>query len=269
VKLKSCLENNHNFDNLDDEEAQQPPRGDRTETEPIEDLELIKLANSSRLCSALIRADALDRRLSERVQSVNHLAVEIIMFPFGHFFNRFYNLLGFLLTFVVGTFRYDHMLVATGYQPLGSDITMAAKAKLGLAFMVFYCVTLFLMISTVQIMKVTIKRTRPSRNLKTTRLSNLRAAENGTYSMPSGDAAAAAVFCFLYAVLMQLPETYFILPMVCLGRVYYQCHWFGDTIVGTLIGTLWAMITFACFASFVPILQAIGGPNTFSPINQS
>jgi len=72
--------------------------------------------------------------------------------------------------------------------------------------------------------------------------------------MPSGDAAAAAVFCFLYAVLMQLPETYLILPMVCLGRVYYQCHWLGDTVVGSAIGTIWAIIAFVYFGSLIPLM---------------
>ena len=138
---------------------------------------------------------------------------------------------------------------------------------MGLSFMVFYCLTLLLMISTVQLMKITIKRTRPPRNPKTIRLGNLRAAENGTYSMPSGDAAAAAVFCFLYAVFMHLPETYLILPMVCLGRVYYQCHWIGDTLVGSVIGTLWAVIAFANIVMFLPILQAVGGPGSFNPAN--
>ena len=103
----------------------------------------------------------MDRRLSERVQSINHLAVEIVMFPFGHFFNRFYNLIGFLLTLVVGTLRYDKMLLARGYQTLGDDIPLSAKLRMGLAFMVFYILTLFFMISSVQLMKITIKRTRP------------------------------------------------------------------------------------------------------------
>lgn len=109
----------------------------------------------------IARADALDRRLSERLQLINHLAVEIVMFPFGHFFNRFYNLLGFLLTMIVGAFRYDKMLLATGYQTLGDNIKLSAKLRMGLAFMVFYILTLFFMISSVQIMKITIKRTRP------------------------------------------------------------------------------------------------------------
>ena len=60
--------------------------------------------------------------------------------------------------------------------------------------------------------------------------------------MPSGDSAAAALFCFMYATMVNLPEVYVSLPLVMLGRVYYQCHWFGDTIVGVIVGTLWGFI---------------------------
>ena len=65
--------------------------------------------------------------------------------------------------------------------------------------------------------------------------------------MPSGDSAAAACFCFTYAAVMQLHAVYICLPFVCLGRVYYQCHWLGDTIMGSLIGTFWAVIGFMMF----------------------
>lgn len=67
------------------------------------------------MCRPLAKADMIDRHLSEYIHSINSIAVEIILFPFGHLFNRFYCLLGFLLTLVVGAYRYDHMLVATGY----------------------------------------------------------------------------------------------------------------------------------------------------------
>jgi hypothetical protein len=55
--------------------------------------------------------------------------------------------------------------------------------------------------------------------------------------MPSGDASAAALFCFMFFVVLDLKFVYFILPLVMCGRVYYHCHWFGDTIVGVAVGT--------------------------------
>ena len=69
--------------------------------------------------------------------------------------------------------------------------------------------------------------------------SNLRIAEEGTFSMPSGDSAAAALFCYLYFNVVGLHATYVILPLVMLGRVYYHCHWLGDTIMGAIVGTFW------------------------------
>ena len=62
-------------------------------------------------------------------------------------------------------------------------------------------------------MKYTIKRERPRRRPDTTRLSDLRGKETGTYAMPSGDSAAAAVFCYLVAFEMGLPQVPVIGPM--------------------------------------------------------
>ena len=77
------------------------------------------------------------------------------------------------------------------------------------------------MVTSTQIMKYTIRRERPLKNPDAPRLSNLRDSENGTYSMPSADTSAAAVFCFLLANLMNIPAVYVILPLVAMGRVYY------------------------------------------------
>ncbi len=77
------------------------------------------------------------------------------------------------------------------------------------------------MLATFQIMKYTIKRTRPKELPFTKRMANLRRAEAGTYSMPSGDVSAAALFCFLFTTILDLPMIYAILPLVMCGRVYY------------------------------------------------
>ena len=56
------------------------------------------------------------------------------------------------------------------------------------------------------------------------------------HSMPSGDAAAGAFICIQLAYLFNCPMVLVAIPLTCLGRVYVQCHWFGDTLAGTVIG---------------------------------
>ena len=98
-------------------------------------------------------------------------------------------------------------------------------------------------------------------------MNNLRKAEEGTYSMPSGDSSAAALFCFEYCFMMGLPAVYLLLPLVMCGRVYYHCHWFGDTIIGALVGTAWGLIMVSQFSYSLPMQKFIAGPNTFLPLS--
>jgi membrane-associated phospholipid phosphatase len=42
--------------------------------------------------------------------------------------------------------------------------------------------------------------------------------------------------------------------MVCFGRVYFRCHWIGDTLVGTLIGAGFAVIGYFTFSKFADVL---------------
>lgn len=77
------------------------------------------------------------------------------------------------------------------------------------------------MVTSTQLMKYAIKRERPKRRSDTTRISDLRGKEIGTYAMPSGDSAAGAVFCALVAIEVGIPYIYILMPFVMLGRVYY------------------------------------------------
>ena len=112
-------------------------------------------------------------------------------------------------------------------------------------------------------MKYTIKRPRPDIPENTPRLIDLRVHEAGSWSMPSGDSAAAAAFCFIYASFMGLPWIYLILPLVMCGRVYFHCHYIFDTIVGAMVGTFWGVFMFEIFIFVVPFAQWVAGPGTF------
>ena len=112
-------------------------------------------------------------------------------------------------------------------------------------------------------MKYSTKRERPKRRTDTTRIVDLRGKENGTYSFPSGDSSAAAVFCCLVCVEMDMPQIYILMPLVMLGRVYYQCHWLADTIVGFFVGTFWGVLAANNFGLLVPFFRHITGSDTF------
>jgi len=93
-------------------------------------------------------------------------------------------------------------------------------------------------------LKMLFDRDRPSRILKVYRYCNMRDLEHGK-SMPSGDAAAAAFFCGTYFYLFNFHWlTFIVVPLVCFGRVYVHCHWFGDTIIGAFMGHLFALICY-------------------------
>ena len=130
--------------------------------------------------------------------------------------------------------------------------------------MLVYLITGTAMITTVQILKYTLKRARPEPLPNSQRIGSLRNAELGTYSMPSGDAAAAALFCFLFCSILNMPAIYLILPLVMLGRVYYHCHWLGDTFIGVAIGTFWGVIAYSQFdVLFSQMGRVIAGPSSF------
>lgn len=65
--------------------------------------------------------------------------------------------------------------------------------------------------------------------------------------MPSGDATAAGVYCFILCHVLGMQWIYILLPLVMMGRVYYHCHWFGDTIIGAFMGTIWGYVAFHSF----------------------
>ena len=59
--------------------------------------------------------------------------------------------------------------------------------------------------------------------------------------MPSGDAIQSALLA-CYTFYLGLPPLYAILFHlgVCLGRVYYMCHWLLDTFVASVLGIILA-----------------------------
>ena len=100
------------------------------------------------------------------------------------------------------------------------------------------CILFTLVITTVS--KRILKRERPKIH-GIPRMCNLRKNETNK-SMPSGDTAQATLFAFYILFALNLTAwPLFIIPMVATARVFYQCHWIGDTFGGIFAGILGAM----------------------------
>lgn len=57
--------------------------------------------------------------------------------------------------------------------------------------------------------------------------------------MPSGDAIQSALFSIFLLELGLNPVLIGLFHIgVCLGRVYYMCHWVADTFVASILGGL-------------------------------
>jgi len=157
------------------------------------------------------------------------------------------------------------VLVRLGFKAIDSDLSLKDRLKFGLFISIFvYFGTLLIMISITQAMKFTLKRTRPNEHIYPIRFRNYFNFETGTPSMPSGDSAAASIFCFYWTVLFNLPLSYLILPFVMFARVYYYFHYIGDTLVGIAIGTACGTIVMKYFFLLVPLAKAITGSEAFS-----
>jgi membrane-associated phospholipid phosphatase len=69
-------------------------------------------------------------------------------------------------------------------------------------------------------------------------------------AFPSGDSAQAMQIVSLLILLAGWdPRWMCVVPMTMLARVYYGCHWVGDTIAGCAVGGAVASIAWACSAA--------------------
>ena len=125
-----------------------------------------------------------------------------------------------------------------------------------MAYVVFFFIISFVGVIVSVIGKFIFKRVRPiyatvdflkAPELAPVRLISMAHREIGTPAMPSADTTWAAVWCTLNILMFQSKLSMFVLPMVMLGRVYFRCHWIGDTIVGALVGIISAVIGFIYF----------------------
>lgn len=75
-------------------------------------------------------------------------------------------------------------------------------------------------------------------------------ALNASRNLPlvAGDAAQCALWTTMIAFHYGQPLAMLMIPCTMLGRVYFGCHWIGDTVVGASTGLLWAAIVHQSFS---------------------
>lgn len=106
-----------------------------------------------------------------------------------------------------------------------------------------YIISILTCVAFTLTMKKMTKRKRPALLAKTRKSSFFRKKESNN-AMPSGDSMQAANFIFFLMKYFYENEFgysfYFFaclfVVFVCLSRVYFMCHYFTDTLVGSTIG---------------------------------
>ena len=224
-----------------------------------EDPESLVKEREEEVKTCLTILDELDKEWSGKVHECKaHTVMEYIILIFAGMFNRGYGFSSFATSYLYATIYPEYL-----NRFLQNDA--ATPANLGAIYVIFYFIVSFFGIVTSLIGKKIIKRKRPIYAtvdfLKAPELSPLRVVsmahrEIGNPAMPSADSTWGAIWCTLNVLLFQSKVSIFVLPMVMLGRVYFRCHWIGDTVIGSLIGIISAMIGFIYFPEMAQLIQS-------------
>ncbi len=136
------------------------------------------------------------------------------------------------------------MLDCLGYRTMQHVLTGKEKFCFGAVFMVMYILAHLIVTLFCLCLKYIAKRQKPAYKFDLKRHGCPSLLDRSKYSMPCEDSATSALFCFLCCTVVYLPLMYLILPLVILGRVFYQCSNFCDTFVGVIIGTLVGVVVY-------------------------
>ncbi len=72
--------------------------------------------------------------------------------------------------------------------------------------------------------------------------------------MPSGDTSQGALWCALTMFFFDSNFTIYLIPIIAYGRVYFRCHWIGDTIAGAFLGIGIAAIGYFNFPKYADLV---------------
>ena len=203
-------------------ESHKYPKNKIYEQVPIEEsIEKFEIIESNNFCIKLKillhNLDELDKKISKPLQTYTpNLAIELIFFLFAKLFNTSV-VVSYLIIILIYSF---------------------AKFKNGYLFLVIFFHVLMAAIFTF-IIKNLFKRNRPV--LEAKRYFNYVREREKSYSMPSGDSLQAGNFVMMIILYLNCDIKYFsllLIPASMTGRVFYNCHYWFDCIIGAILGII-------------------------------
>ena len=170
----------------------------------------------------VMRLDKLDKKLSCAVQNLDLKWLEYFVVVWGSLFTN-----------------YDTIWI-----PMLLSLLIAQYHSVEYSFIMFYTIGIPLTALMWGIIKHIFKRKRPSSEDGVIRKIDLRIKQGESFSFPSGDSLQAGFFSTFFFLLYGNVFYLFVYPLVAFARVYYKCHWIGDTIFGGMIGVVFGYIYF-------------------------
>ena len=165
----------------------------------------------------------LDRRLSEIVRRLSLGPLEGVAFVAGSAFTHPKTVVPLFLLGAAASARLD---------PSGGG-TLLNRVAYALV-----CIACTQMVAFTG--KRVFRRPRPKLDRSVARAYDIRSKIAGgkseNESFPSGDTAAGSAWAAAMSVLTGSPLWLLVPPMVAFARVYFHCHWLGDTVAGAVIG---------------------------------
>lgn len=183
-------------------------------------------SSSSQEKTNLEKIDIWDKEVSSPIFNYEpSLVIEVPIYIFARLFNPDVIVVFFLITFV--------------YQALvNKDYFFIIKPFIH----VLVCLIVTL------ITKHVFGRPRPNIKTSVRRKFNCRSKETNC-SMPSGDSMQCGSFAIIFLMYFNCPFGFLLIPFVMFSRIFYFCHYFLDTLVGSISGILLSTGVYFCLSS--------------------
>lgn len=187
--------------------------------ESIEQFEIVETRNnnSNGLNECLNYLDEIDKKISKPLQTYSpNFAIECIFFIFAKLFNNgpvitYLSIL--LILYFLKYIKFSVFFIPFFHVIMGGIFTYILKAMIG--------------------------RNRPP--LISKRYFNFVRNKETSKSMPSGDSLQAGIFVMIFILYFNDNRKYLsllLIPMVMCSRIYFNCHYWFDCIIGAILGII-------------------------------